>query len=69
MLVAASILPIQVREGTGVGTLTAGLTVYRIGGDGKIDFVRKYDVEATKQISSSGAAWSPWPRVSRPCGC
>ena len=49
MLVAASVVPIQVREGSGVGTLTAGLTVYRIGSDGKIDFVRKYDVEATNQ--------------------
>ena len=49
MLVAASIMPILVREGFRVGTLTAGLMVYRIGGDGRLDFVRKYDVEATSQ--------------------
>jgi len=48
-LVAASVVPIQVREGSGVGTLTAGLMVYRIGGDGRLDFARKYDVEATSR--------------------
>jgi len=49
MLVAASVVPIQVREGFRVGTLTAGLMVYRIGSDGRLDFARKYDVEATNQ--------------------
>jgi 6-phosphogluconolactonase len=49
MLVAASIMPVPVREGFRVGTLTAGLMVYRIGSDGRLDFVRKYDVEATSQ--------------------
>jgi 6-phosphogluconolactonase (cycloisomerase 2 family) len=49
LLVAASVVPIQVREGSGVGTLPAGLSVYRVGDDGKLDFVRKYDVEATNQ--------------------
>jgi 6-phosphogluconolactonase len=49
MLVAASIVPIQVREGFRVGKLTAGLMVYRIGSDGRLDFARKYDVEATNQ--------------------
>jgi hypothetical protein len=39
-----------VREGSRIGTLTAGLMVYRIGDDGRLDFVRKYDVEATSQI-------------------
>lgn len=45
LLVAASIMPLPVREGTGVGTLPAGLTVYRIGNDGRLTFVRKYDVD------------------------
>jgi 6-phosphogluconolactonase len=49
ILVAASVVPIQVREGFRVGTLTAGLTVYRVGGDGRLDFARKYDVDATNQ--------------------
>jgi 6-phosphogluconolactonase len=42
ILVAASIQPLPLREG---GTLTAGLTVFRIGGDGKLEFARKYDVD------------------------
>jgi 6-phosphogluconolactonase len=49
ILVAASVVPIQVREGSRVGTLTAGLTVYHVGSDGRLDFARKYDVEATNQ--------------------
>ncbi len=48
MLVAASILPMSVREGDKVGTVPAGLIVYRIGGDGKLTFVRKYDVDTGK---------------------
>jgi 6-phosphogluconolactonase len=49
MLVAASIMPVPVREGFRIGTLTAGLMVYRVGSDGRLDFVRKYDVEATRE--------------------
>jgi 6-phosphogluconolactonase (cycloisomerase 2 family) len=45
MLVAASIMPLPVREGDSIGTLTAGLTVFRIGSDGRLGFVRKYDVD------------------------
>ena len=45
MLVAASIMPLPVREGDNIGTLTAGLTVFRIGSDGRLEVVRKYDVD------------------------
>jgi 6-phosphogluconolactonase len=45
MLVAASIMPLPVRDGDKITTLTAGLTVFRVGADGRLDFVRKYDVE------------------------
>jgi len=48
LLVAASILPIAVRDGNTITTLAAGLSVYRIGGDGTLDFVRKYDVDTGK---------------------
>jgi 6-phosphogluconolactonase len=48
MLVAASILPMSVRGGDKVSTLPAGLIVYRIGEDGKLEFVRKYDVDTGK---------------------
>ena len=44
LLVAASIQPVPVREGGTIKTLPAGLSVFRIGADGKLDFVRKYDV-------------------------
>src|SRR6266436_473501 len=45
LLVAASIMPLLVRDRNGVNTLSAGLTVYRVGGDGKLAFARKYDVD------------------------
>src|SRR5260370_18374592 len=44
ILVAASVLPIQRRQGSLAVTPTARLMVYRIGSDGRPDFVRKYDV-------------------------
>ena len=45
MLVAASIVDMNVREGNSVRYVPAGLTVFRIGDDGKLSLVRKYDVE------------------------
>lgn len=47
MMVAASIQPMAVREGSEVRIVPAALSVFRVGADGKLDFVRKYDVEAT----------------------
>jgi len=44
MLVAASIIPMDVRDGGGVRHVPAALTVFRIGVDGMLTFVRKYDV-------------------------
>jgi 6-phosphogluconolactonase len=46
ILVTASVWPMPMRDGT---TLPAALSMFRIGGDGKLAFVRKYDVEATAQ--------------------
>jgi 6-phosphogluconolactonase (cycloisomerase 2 family) len=45
MLVAQHNLPVNVREGDAVKTLPAGLSVFRIGDDGKLTFVRKYDID------------------------
>jgi 6-phosphogluconolactonase len=45
LVVAASLQPLLMREGATIKTLSAGLTVFRIGGDGKLTFVRKYDVD------------------------
>jgi hypothetical protein len=42
---AASRIPLPVRDGATVKMLSAGLSVYRIGADGELDFVRKYDVD------------------------
>jgi 6-phosphogluconolactonase len=45
LLVAASIMPLPVRTAGGIGTLAAGITVFRVGGDGRLEFARKYDVD------------------------
>src|SRR5712691_9885345 len=50
LLVAASVQPMSVREGNGIGTLPAARVVYRIGDDGKLTFVRKYDVDTGKYL-------------------
>ena len=54
MMVAASIQPLPVRAGGTIKTLNAGLTVFRIGGDGKLAFARKYDVD----VGSKTQFWS-----------
>jgi len=48
LLVSSSIRPMPMLDGNEVKTLTAGLMVYRVGADGKLDFVRKYDVDTGK---------------------
>ncbi len=45
MLVVQHNLPVDVRDGDTVRTVPAGLSVFRIGDDGKLTFVRKYDVD------------------------
>ena len=45
ILVAQHNLPVNVRDGDAVKTVPAGLSVFRIGDDGKLTFVRKYDVD------------------------
>ena len=45
MLVAANIMPLLVRDDATVRRVPASLSVFRIGGDGKLDYVRKYDVD------------------------
>lgn len=42
LLIAASILPMALRDGS---TLPAALVLYRIGDDGRLTFARKYDVD------------------------
>lgn len=45
LLVAQHNLPVNVREGNAIRTLPAGLSLFRIGDDGKLTFMRKYDIE------------------------
>jgi len=45
MLVAEHNAPLNVRDGDAVKTVPAGLSVFRIGDDGKLTFARKYDVD------------------------
>jgi 6-phosphogluconolactonase len=49
LLVAAHIRPLKVREGASVRTVPACLSVFHIGTDGRLDFVRKYDVDVGNQ--------------------
>lgn len=50
MLVAQHNLPVNVRDGDNVRTVAAGLSVFRIGADGKLDFVRTYDVDVGDKV-------------------
>ena len=45
LLIAGSLAPSARREGGKVVDLPAGLSVFRMGADGKLDFVRKYDID------------------------
>ena len=45
LMVAATIKSMAVREGDTVKTVPAALSVFRVGTDGRLDFVRKYDVD------------------------
>ncbi|HMA71837.1 MAG TPA: beta-propeller fold lactonase family protein [Xanthobacteraceae bacterium] len=45
LLVAASLAPTAVRGGDKVVAIPAGLSVFRVSPDGKLDFVRKYDLD------------------------
>jgi 6-phosphogluconolactonase (cycloisomerase 2 family) len=45
LLVAQHNLPVNVRDGDAIKTIPAGLSVFRIGDDGKLAFARKYDID------------------------
>jgi 6-phosphogluconolactonase len=48
MLVVGSLAPTAVRRDGKVVVIPAGMTVFRPGADGKLDFVRKYDLDVGK---------------------
>jgi 6-phosphogluconolactonase len=45
VLVAAHIIGLPIQDGAAIREVPASLAVFRIGGDGKLGFVRKYDVD------------------------
>jgi 6-phosphogluconolactonase len=45
LLIAAHIMGLPVREGNAIGNVPASLAVFRIDDSGRLDFVRKCDVE------------------------
>jgi 6-phosphogluconolactonase len=47
VLIAASQLALLVRDGERVSNVSAGLSLYRIGADGQLSFVRKLDVDTS----------------------
>lgn len=51
LLVAQHNLPVDVRDGDSVRTVRAGLSVFRISTDGKLNFVRTYDFDVGDSIS------------------
>ncbi|GGI25849.1 MULTISPECIES: lactonase family protein [Bradyrhizobium] len=48
MLVTAAVAPLDVRDGGAVRTVPAGLTVFDVADDGKLNFARKYEVDIGK---------------------
>lgn len=61
ILVAANQNAMAVREGREVRTIPAGLAVFRVRGDGQLDFVRKYDIDtnATRTLWWMGVVSLP----------
>lgn len=45
LLVAASIMPMRVQHHGGIRMVSAGLSVFRVAEDGRLEFLRQYDVE------------------------
>jgi hypothetical protein len=48
MLVAGSLVPVALREGGRISVLPAGLSVFRMGEDGTLDYLRRYDLDTGK---------------------
>lgn len=61
ILIAGNQVPFAVRRGSDVASVPASLAVYRVRDDGKLDFVRKYDLEATTARSLFWMGFAPLP--------
>jgi 6-phosphogluconolactonase (cycloisomerase 2 family) len=51
ILVAGSLTPIAVRQGDKMNVIPAALSVFRVGQDGKLTFVRKYDIDTGTNLT------------------
>jgi 6-phosphogluconolactonase (cycloisomerase 2 family) len=51
ILVAGNLVPVALRQGDKVNVIPAGLSVFRVGQDGKLTFVRKYDVDTGTNLT------------------
>ena len=60
-LAVANQSPLAVREHDRVKTVPAGVTLFRIGGDGKLALARKYDVETTPATPLFWAGFASLP--------
>ena len=49
-MVAQHNLPVNARDGDAVRTVAAGLSVFRIGNDGKLAFARGYEVDVGDKL-------------------
>lgn len=49
MLVAQHNLPLDVRDGDNARTVSAGLSVFRMGAEGKLTLARTYDIDVGDQ--------------------
>jgi len=59
MLVVANLIAVPVRDGDNVKTQPVTLSTYKIGGDGRLSFVRSYEIET----SGMTQWWSGFVRV------
>lgn len=57
LLVAAHAIPLMVRNGADIELVPAGLSLFRIGSNGKLDYVRKYDVDVGLGVDSGTMFW------------
>jgi 6-phosphogluconolactonase (cycloisomerase 2 family) len=66
LLVAANQNSMLVRDGQSVRTVPASLAVYKVRDDGKLDFVRKYDVETSGANSLFWMGLVSLPQQTKP---
>lgn len=61
ILVVANLMSLPVRDGNALTIIPASLVLFRVGGDGKLEFARKYDIDTndTKQLFWMGIVSLP----------